>query len=800
METRNLMTAAGTTVLVLATGFPANAHAQQSVIEEIIVTARKREETLRDVPFAVSAQTEQTLRNSGATDLESLSGNVPAFTVQNLGPGQSQVAMRGISAGQIVRDQPGVKEQVGVYVDESVISLSLFTPDLEPFDLNRVEVLRGPQGTLFGSGSLSGTVRYITNQPNLSEREGALEATGVSIEEGDNGGDVKGMINLPLIEDSVAVRAVAFHRSYGGFIDAVQPDGVDKNVNDGTRTGFRAALTFQNENLTVTPRVIYQDIDIDGYNRIDAYNILANPFTTTRPPVTLGKREQFTQFKEKFEDEFWLGDVTIEYDFGPIVFTSVSSYSERDVLVKRDATQLTGSVTGQPGVFTATGLPESVFTLDAPLFDATDFESFTQEIRLASNYEGQVEWVAGVFYSDIEKRYGQDLPVTGFEALANPILGTPAGWTAGPLAPVDTLFFSDIPYDFKQIAVFGEATYAISEQLRMTFGLRWFDFEEKRILNFDGLFADRTIGQPGKTTSVGASPRMMLSYDATDNLQINGQISKGFRLGGINDPLNIPLCTPQDLVTFGDRPDFEDETLINYELGTRAILWNGRATLNVAVFLSEIENLQATVEAGTCSSRIVFNVPEARALGVEAELFMRPTDNFDFTVAASFIDSELKSTVTSTDALGNTTVVGGIEKGNPLPTVPEFQASASAAYNWPVFADWEGFLIGVVQHVGSRWTQLGDQAPGFDTVDLTSIPIGNPTATTFSFDPKMPSYETGNIRLGMHNDRWELAFFVNNVWDERAFLALDRERGRRARVGFLTNQPRTFGLTARVNF
>ena len=152
---------------VAVTPLPVQAqNAEQGILEEIVVTARKRSEVLQDVPFSIAALTETSIRNRGIRTLEDVAMNVAGFTVQNLGPGQSQVAIRGISAGQIVRDQPGVKEQVGVYLDESVISLSLFTPDIDLFDLNRVEVLRGPQGTLFGSGSLAGTVRFITNQPD----------------------------------------------------------------------------------------------------------------------------------------------------------------------------------------------------------------------------------------------------------------------------------------------------------------------------------------------------------------------------------------------------------------------------------------------------------------------------------------------------------------------------------------------------------------------------------------------------------------------------------------------------------
>ena len=160
MTSRKILLATRASALALLIGLPAgSALAADNEVQELVVTARKRDEALIDVPFSISAQSEKMLRERGVTNIEELSRSVAGFTVQNLGPGQSQVAIRGISAGQIVRDQPGVKEQVGVYLDESVISLSLFTPDLDLFDLNRVEVLRGPQGTLYGSGSLSGTVQ-----------------------------------------------------------------------------------------------------------------------------------------------------------------------------------------------------------------------------------------------------------------------------------------------------------------------------------------------------------------------------------------------------------------------------------------------------------------------------------------------------------------------------------------------------------------------------------------------------------------------------------------------------------------
>ncbi|MDT8449082.1 MAG: TonB-dependent receptor [Wenzhouxiangellaceae bacterium] len=766
---------------------------KESGIERMVVTAQKREVTIQDTPFSITAKSGEELVRMGAQTLEEVSRNIASFTVQNLGPGQSQVAMRGVSAGQIVRDQPGVKEQVGIYLDESVISLSLFTPDLELIDLNRVEALRGPQGTLFGSGSLSGTVRYITNQPVLDSYEVNYLAEGSLVDNDALGGRFNGVINIP-IGHKAALRAVAYYTRFAGFINAVRPDfSTDEDVNDGDRYGGRFALRIEpTPNFVITPRVVYQEIETDGFARRDAFNILANPFTTTRPAIELGKQQQFTQFSETFEDDFLLADLNLEYTFANnMSLTSVSSFTDRDIEQVRDATALTGSITGG-----TIGLSEDIFTLDAPLIDKTDLQVFTQELRLASDPAARLRWVFGGFYSDIERDYGQDLIVTGFEEMS----GIP---TAGPLAPTDVLFFSRIPYDFEQLAFFGEATYAITDRFDLTAGVRYFDFEETRELNFDGIFADTTVAEPGKTTSDGFSPRVMASYELSQNVTLNAQASKGFRLGGINDPLNVPLCSPQDLETFGGRDSFEDEELWNYEGGFKSVFMGGRARFNVAAFWMEIDDLQATLTAGTCSSRVVFNVPNSRSRGFDFELDLQPIDNLSLGIAGTYADSELRSTVVSVDEQGNESVVEGIEKGNRLPTVPEFQFSANAEYSIPLANGMEGFLRGDFQHVGSRFTQIGDQADGFGMVpirDGLANNIGGVMQEFFTFDPELSSYQLGNVRAGIRGEQFELSLFVHNLWDEQAKLSLDQERGRLARVGFLINQPRTFGVTFRRFF
>ena len=763
-------------------------------LQQVTVTATLREQELQDVPFSVAAPTSEILRERGAETIEDVAANVAGFSVQNLGPGQSQVAIRGASAGQIARDQPGVKEQVGAYLDDSPISLSLFTPDLDLFDLSRVEVLRGPQGTLFGAGSLSGTVRYITNQPELGVQTTFGEIGGSWIGSGGPGANVKIGTNVPL-GTRMAGRIALYHNQIPGYMDAVQPDlSVRENVNDGTRTGVRAAIRFSpRETFSVTPRLVFQTVRMNGWNRIDDFNILANPFTTTRPRVTLGERRQFTQIEEPFSDDFVLADLNMNFNLGMASLTSVTSYTHRDILVVRDAGALTSSITGG-----SLGLPEEIYTLDSPLDDSTTAKVFAQEVRLSGDWEF-ARWVIGGFYSTSRRDYSQILTVGGFEA------GTGIG-TVGLRAPRDVLFFSDLGYDLSQRAIFGEATLGVG-LIDLTAGLRWYSFDEERDQVFDGIFANDNTGTsvvsvPGETSANGFAPRFIATLRPTPNITLNAQAARGFRLGGINDPLNEPLCTAADLATFRGRDSWRDETAWNYEIGAKTQWMGGRVALNGALFHMEIEDLQLIVTAGSCSSRLVFNVPKAVSQGAEIELSASPNQFFDFSVSGTFTNSELRSTLESVSSGGQRSVVSGIAEGNRLPSVPKVQAAAAATFRWPLRSGAQGFVTGTFHHVGSRLTQIDDHAAGVGTVNLLGFEqeggetIGGPlSVTTFTFSPLLPAYNLMNLRVGMSRAMWETAFYINNVTDERAYLALDRERGTRARVGYLTNQPRTFGVT-----
>ena len=773
---------------------PDVADAGERMGEEILVTATKRASRVQDVPFSINAQTQEDIQRANATTIEDISRNVAGLAVQNLGPGQSQVSIRGVSAGQIIRDQPGVKEQVGVYLDESIISLSLFNPDFDLFDLNRVETLRGPQGTLFGSGSVGGTLRYITNQPKLGVTEGVVEANLNTVAEGDLGYHLKGAINVPL-GNTMALRAVAYGTHYGGFIDSVGPVDAN-NVNDGSRIGGRLSLLWEpTPDIRITPRIVYQEVRANGFNREEFYNLFDNQFTVTGGEL-IGPRTQYLLMREEFRDNTTLADLTASFAFGGVELTSISSYMDRDILVSRDASALTHSVSVQ------LGLDPAAFEVPSNLRDTTALKQFSQELRLASTGDGPLQWVVGAFYTDITRDYSQRLPTPGYDAFVDSALGAGvSASTANGFGP-DSPYNADLPYDITQKAVFGEASYDFG-QFKLTAGGRYYDFKEERDFISGGLFSngDTIIGD--KTKSNGFSPRVIATWEPNRNLSVNLQAAKGFRLGGINDPLNLGLCTPGDVLIYGpfQAEQYDDETLWNYEAGVK--FSRGPLTLNAAIFHTKIRDLQITVDAGSCSSRIVLNVDKAHTTGIEAEFSARPIPGLELSLAGSYIEAEFDSTVDNAVLAGLT----GIRDGNRLPSVPKFQMAATATYGsrFNNSADW--YVSGSFQHVGSRITQPGDQEAlvGFRNNMIFYDPVtgANGANGVFDWTPflKLDSYNLFNLSLGLEFDSGlDVILYANNLFDENAKLAFDRERGGRARLGYHVGTPRTIGLTLRKAF
>jgi len=431
--------------------------------------------------------------------------------------------------------------------------------------------------------------------------------------------------------------------------------------------------------------------------------------------------------------------------------------------------------------------------LPSRLNDTTDLKSFTQELRLSSAGAGPLQWLAGAFYADTDRKYAQRLPTPGYDAF------TDARFGAGTSAAVangfgpDSPYNADLPYNLKQFALFGEVSYDFTNQFTGTAGLRYYDYKEERTFHSGGLFSNGD-NQFDETKSDGYSPRVLLAYKTSPNVTWNAQASKGFRLGGANDPLNIPLCSANDAATFGGRPRYDDETLWNYEVGLKTQQSGFR--FNAALFHTAMKDLQVTLDAGSCSSRVVYNVPKAHSTGAELEMKWRPHDSLELGFAGSYVSAEFDSTVR--DVNGN--VLGGIREGNRLPSVPKSQFNASATWNFNL-AGHESYVSASWQYVGSRYTQPSDQENNPRTF-VHNLPfLGAPANAATTLDLELPSYNLVNLSAGMDFERgFSAILYINNVTDEKAQLSFDRERGGRARLGFATNQPRTIGVTLRKSF
>ena len=424
----------------------------------------------------------------------------------------------------------------------------------------------------------------------------------------------------------------------------------------------------------------------------------------------------------------------------------------------------------------------------------THVDQISQEVRFASDNDSPFQWVVGGYYSSVERRYRQRLPTPGYDAFTDATLGAGTSAAVANGFPADSPFNSDLDYDIEQFAAFGEASFDLTDALTVTAGGRYYDFREVRTISTGGLFANGDSGVVDRTSSTGFTPRLLVSYEVVPDIKINAQASQGFRLGGVNDPLNVPLCTTQDAAIFGAFQDYDDEKLWNYELGVKA--QRGGIRFNAAAFYTDISNLQVTLDAGSCSSRISFNVPKAHTAGFEWELGAEPIEGLDLGLSGSILQAEFDSTVVD----GNGAVLGGVEDGNRLPSVPKFQVSANATYTFPIGSG-DAFLNASLQHVGSRFTQPSDQVDNPRSF-VSGLPFGGATGNEVTVvDLKLPSYQMVNLSAGIELDnQLDVILYVKNVFDENALLSFDRERGGRARLGFRVSQPRTFGMTVRKGF
>jgi iron complex outermembrane recepter protein len=639
------ITEAGAVLVVPAGETAASARAQGSadgILQEVIVTARKREESVQDVPAAVSVLGEQKLERIGADSFEGFARTVPGLNLTPIGPSQSNVNIRGVST---TATNTAAQSTVAFYVDDLPTLdsfLSIATPDLRLFDVARVEVLRGPQGTLFGSGALSGAIRIITNKPNLAQTEFAVETGFSSIEHGDFSYQLNAMANLPIFEDRFAVRLVGYMREEGGYVDNVLPGG-HEDQNSAQAHGGRVSMRLQaTDQLRLTATSTYQKNDIDDapnsfYSRADGGAYQNDNYSST------GGVSKLTTH-----------NLVAEYDLGLATVTSSTTYGETEVATPADGFSRVLSV--------ALGLPTPVAI---PVINFSDANAFAQELRVASNGDNRIDYVVGAFYLQRQFDRGQTFP--------SPLPGVVIFDIAGKTQT-------------REQALFGEVNIGLTDRLDLTLGGRAFSNEFELTSTSTGLLSGLPQGVVvtggGSTDESGFNPKIVLSYRYSSEGMVYAQVARGYRTGFVNIAVGSNSAVPYD-----------SDTLTNYELGLKSYWLDRRLLLNAAAYYIDWQDVQ--INAQRVINGILFagiaNAGAAQSRGLEVEAIWAPSRRWELSTALAFNDTELTQ-------IDRRFVVNALE-GDELPAAPNFTAANTIQYSFDL-GSWNSYARVDHQYVG----------------------------------------------------------------------------------------------------
>tara|TARA_R110002110_G_scaffold412299_1_gene638118 strand:+ start:27931 stop:30114 length:2184 start_codon:yes stop_codon:yes gene_type:complete len=643
----------------------ATAQAQVRTLEEVVVTAQKRAQSIQDFSGSIAALSGAEMAETGMNSFADYFASVPSLTMVEKGPGLTTLAIRGITTGGVRNDEPQNKETVGVYIDETPIAINGFNPDLGLYDIERVEVLRGPQGTLYGSGSLGGTIRIITNKPNFDQVEGSGEVMVSQTHRGESNNNLKGAINVPLLVDSLALRAMAYRNDLGGYLDneATGEDDANTALTTGGRLQLGARLG----------------------DRLDAN------LTYMRHELETGSRSEqrggysfATRAFDGLDDENDIFNLTFNYAFDNATLTSATSYLDKRLINRISLEFVLADALGYDSA--------------SPLVDTTEVEDISQELRLASAAEGRWTWVVGAFYQHRDRYYEQNGRVPGIDAfigVPSEVLGTP-----GP----DNIFYGTQIVEQTQGALFGEVSFDVNSKLTATVGMRYFDYDEDYSTYSSGLLNSGPSSSEDSLSEDGFTPRFNLSYFLNENSMLYAEAAKGFRLGGVNTTVPQDLCAA-DLAELGrtDSADtFDSDSVWNYEVGSKNELLSRRLTVNGSLYYIDWEDMQTTLSLPSCSFSFRTNAASARSIGMELEMRFAATDALELSGTLGVTDSQLKEDVPFTTW----------QKGDHAPGVPRMQFSAGLRYAFDLFGIQDAFVRADYSYSGEADTQFDSSAPG----------------------------------------------------------------------------------------
>lgn len=744
---------------------PGTACAQEAAppsngLEEIVVTAEKRESTVLKTAISLTAVSGHDLQEQGITSFATLAQEIPGISMKTAGPGQTEFEMRGLASSG------GESPTVGFYLDDTPVtppagaSNGKVVIDPNLYDLNRVEVLRGPQGTLYGAGSMGGTIKLLTNQPDL--RTFAASAVGIASDT-EGGGFNRGanaMLNIPILDDKVALRLVATDQYRSGWIDRIvltnfplEPNfstqgsftpGVGTirgnvlaaavsqdfhNVNVVREEGLRAILLIRPlDMLSVTTTAFYQRIDQGG---MDLYD---------NPPGTLA-HYQPADVAEPYSDNFDLLSTVVKLDFTGVQITSATSYWDRTSRQTQDGSEVWQDAFGEP-----------TFTSGAAYIEIDKTRAFTQELRAASTGNGPLQWLAGGFYSKYTAEYEPAGIDEGFVTQYG--FGTSNVYTA--FEPTVVL----------QRALFGQASYQVMDDWKVAAGVRRYAYDSSVSATATGI-----LGTPygaAEATAKGINPSVTISFAPSSDFLAYGTAAKGFRPGGANVPVPQAPCA-NALAALGrtEAPlQFNSDSLWSYELGEKARLADSRLSINGSIYYEKWSGVQQQVTL-TCGFFYTDNAASARAYGAELEVQAKLSSAWTASLNGGITHANLTSVTPGT----------GFNVGDRVQNVPNATASAALQYRAPV-------------------------TPQFDFVGrLSGQYVGNRVDATYGIN-QLPGYNTEAGRAGLAGDRWSVFLFADNLTNRQ--VALSNTVSLIVNIPAVnrvaTNQPRTLGLDFSYKF
>ena len=773
-------------------------------LEEIIVTAEKRESTVQATPIAMTALSAGDLEEQNIGSIQDLVGAIPGISLRTAGPGQTEYEMRGLASSG------GSVATVGFYLDETPLSASAVALngrtviDADLYDLNRTEVLRGPQGTLYGAGSMGGTIKLVTNPPKLHEFDGSAAVDASQTTGGSTNGRGSLMLNLP-IGDIAALRFVTTDKYISGWIHryVIEPGqfpfptnfgncGVyycnrgdvqdapiaedHANSNIERFVSSRASLLIQPaESLSITGNVMYQRIDADGYNNFQS------------PPGNEAIYQPY-DIKEPYYDSFHLYSLKIGYDMSFANLTSASSYWKRDVYQSTDSTE------ALQNIFNYTAFVPNLYSENDTTWQ------LAQELRLTSRGDGDLQWVGGLYYSNLHSGYVTKNQTVGF--VTTPVCSLPGlggdpalgghcapGSTflyAPPITgpnPEGIMFNDNNPNILKQKAVFGEVSDKLTPTLKLTAGLRFYKFNIGNNANQAGLGTASGDATPTIDSASGTNtsllPKLNLSYEPGPDLTLYSTVSKGSRPGGVNLP--IPLvpfsqgafyyCGPGTGPSYltSQPAYYAPDDIWSVEMGEKARFDDRRFTVNADVFYVKWHNIQQLVVL-SCGYPYNTNVGEAKSYGPELEMAAKITDEITADMTAAYTQAYIS------DPKGTPGLP--ITAGTRVTSIPKYTGDVALNYDTTLSQDYKFYFRVAESYVG-------------------------PVQDTAYYRETLGSYGLMDFRAGVGKNAWTASLFGTNLTNKHAGMTIDNtvfawQQPTITRVS--TNQPRTIGLAFETKF